>query len=259
MTFASLKRIWPQQVWQNKIQRFSNRPGGYNRHDMARRPLRNKTKFQYLLLAWFARFRRDLPWRRTNDPYHILVSEMMLQQTQVDRVTPKFEEWLEKYPDLAALAEADLEDVKATWKGLGYNIRPVRLHSIACETVARYGGELPREVEKLRAFTGIGRYTAGAIASLAYGQDEPILDTNVRRVLFRVFVGTGEMRSSAMERYLWEVAARVLPKGQAWEFNSALMDFGATRCMARKPACSTCPMEFFCRYRRKNRSLLPRK
>ncbi|HEY3416263.1 MAG TPA: A/G-specific adenine glycosylase, partial [Armatimonadota bacterium] len=212
--------------------------------------LLHKRKFQQALLAWFSAYQRDLPWRRTFDPYHVLVSEMMLQQTQVDRVIPKYAEWLEKYPTLEALAEADLDDVKSTWKGLGYNIRPVRLHSIACETVAEYGGELPREAEKLQQFTGIGRYTAGAVASLAYRQDAPILDTNVRRVLFRIFVGEGEMRSSAMENRLWEIAEKTLPRGQAWEFNSALMDFGATWCTAFRPQCTACPMADFCHQRR---------
>lgn len=217
--------------------------------------LPNKVKFQHALLAWFAEHRRDLPWRRTSDPYHILVSEMMLQQTQVDRVTPKYAEWLEKYPTLDALADAEIEDVKATWKGLGYNIRPVRLHSIAQETVAKYGGELPRDAGQLQQFSGIGRYTAGAVASFAYGHDEPILDTNVRRVLFRVFVGEGEMRAHAMEGHLWEISARVLPRGQAWTFNSALMDFGALVCTARQPQCPACPMASFCRDRRKKSAL----
>lgn len=213
--------------------------------------LPNKVKFQRALLDWFAEHQRDLPWRHTSDPYHILVSEMMLQQTQVDRVTPKYAEWLEKYPDLHTLADADIDDVKATWKGLGYNIRPVRLHGIARETVALYGGELPRDAETLRGFKGIGRYTAGAVASFAYRHDEPILDTNVRRVLWRVFVGKDDMRSHAMEQRLWAISARVLPKGRAWEFNSALMDFGATRCTARAPHCPDCPMATFCRYAKK--------
>jgi A/G-specific adenine glycosylase len=213
--------------------------------------LPNKLKFQRALLAWFAQYRRDLPWRRTSDPYHILVSEMMLQQTQVERVTPKYAEWLEKYPTLDTLADAELEDVKATWKGLGYNIRPVRLQSIARETVAEYGGALPESAAQLRQFKGIGRYTAGAVASFAYRHDEPILDTNVRRVLFRVFLREGEWRGQARERRLWEISARVLPRGQAWEFNSALMDFGALCCTARQPHCATCPMSTFCRFLKK--------
>ncbi len=213
--------------------------------------LQYKTRFQQALLAWFAVHGRDLPWRRTSDPYHILVSEMMLQQTQVERVTPKYAEWLEKYPTLEALAEAELDEVKGTWKGLGYNVRPVRLHSIARETVAHYGGALPPSAAALRRFKGIGRYTAGAVASFAWRLDEPVLDTNVRRVLFRVFLGTGDPRASAVERYLWTVAARVLPRGHAWEFNSALMDFGATLCTARAPRCPACPMEAFCRVQRR--------
>ena len=214
--------------------------------------LPNKVKFQRALLAWFAIHRRDLPWRHTSDPYHILVSEMMLQQTQVERVTPKYREWLERYPTLGDLAEADVEDVKAAWQGLGYNIRPVRLHSIAQETVADYGGELPREPEQLEQFKGIGRYTAGAIASFAYGKDAPILDTNVRRVLFRIFVNEGDPRRGPLNRRLWEISARVLPKGRAWEFNSALMDFGAMICTARAPTCEGCVMGAFCKHRKAN-------
>lgn len=209
--------------------------------------LPNKMKFRRALLAWFAEYGRDLPWRQTVDPYHILVSEMMLQQTQVERVLPKYAEWLRKYPTLEALADADIPDVIITWKGLGYNIRPLRLHAIARETVANYGGTLPRDVERLRQFKGIGRYTAGAVASFAFQLDEPILDTNVRRVLFRVFVGQGDMRSSAMERRLWEISARVLPRGNAWAFNSALMDFGALLCTARQARCVACPLAAFCR------------
>ena len=213
--------------------------------------LPNKVNFQRALLAWFAEHRRDLPWRHTSDPYHILVSEMMLQQTQVERVTPKYAEWLGKYPTLDTLADADLAEVTNTWKGLGYNIRPVRLHGIARETQAHYGSELPRSAEQLQQFKGIGRYTAGAVASFAYRHDEAILDTNVRRVLFRVFVGVGDPRGGAMERHLWEISARVLPRGQAWEFNSALMDFGAIHCTARQPHCEGCPMSRFCRLMKK--------
>ena len=135
---------------------------------------------------------RDLPWRQTDDPYHILVSEIMLQQTQVDRVLPKYREWLDKYPSLHALAAAPEPDVTATWYPLGYNIRPKRLQTIAREAVARYGGQLPADEETLLSFKGIGAYTAGAIRSFAFRQRAAILDTNVARVLFRVFVGKGD-------------------------------------------------------------------
>ena len=134
---------------------------------------------------------RDLPWRTTDDPYHILVSEVMLQQTQVDRVLPKYYEWLAKFPSLAALADAPEADVTSTWRPLGYNIRPTRLQSIAREAVSRFGGQLPSDEATLLSFKGIGRYTAGAIRSFAFGERAAILDTNVARVLFRVFVGGG--------------------------------------------------------------------
>ncbi|HEY3378502.1 MAG TPA: A/G-specific adenine glycosylase, partial [Armatimonadota bacterium] len=160
---------------------------------------------------------------------------------------------------LHTLADADLDEVKATWKGLGYNIRPVRLQAIARETVASYGGELPRDVEALRQFKGIGRYTAGAVASFAYQQDAPILDTNVRRVLFRVFIAAGDPRSGPLDRRLWEISARVLPKGKAWEFNSALMDFGALLCTARGAKCAACPMAAFCRSYGRNSAKVGRK
>jgi adenine-specific DNA glycosylase len=144
-------------------------------------------KFQRALLAWYGRHGRDLPWRRTRVPYRVLVSEIMLQQTQVERVVPKYRQFLRAYPSLRALAAADVEDVRRLWYPLGYNIRPVRLHAIARETMARYGGRLPDDAETLRALPGIGRYTAGALLSFAYGRDAAILDTNVRRVLGRVF------------------------------------------------------------------------
>ena len=149
----------------------------------------DRRRFRERLLAWYRRHGRDLPWRKTDDPYHILVSEIMLQQTQVDRVLPKYAEWLEKYPSLHALAAAPEREVTATWYPLGYNIRPRRLQTIAREAVARYGGQLPADEETLLSFKGIGAYTAGAIRSFAFRQRAAILDTNVARVLFRVFVG----------------------------------------------------------------------
>src|SRR6478609_11470429 len=137
--------------------------------------MKAKRRFQARLLTWYRRYGRDLPWRRTSDPYRILVSEVMLQQTQVDRVVPKYHEWLDKYPSLAALASASEEEVSETWRPLGYNIRPRRLHAIARESMARYGGELPDDEETLRSFKGIGEYTAGAVLSFAFGKREAIL------------------------------------------------------------------------------------
>ncbi len=202
--------------------------------------------FRRRLLEWYRRNGRDLPWRQTRDPYSILVSEVMLQQTQVDRVLPKYQEWLEKYPTLAALASAQETDVSETWRPLGYNVRPRRLHAIARESVARYGGELPGDEATLRSFKGIGAYTAGAVLSFAFGQRAAILDTNVARVLFRMFVGCGDPKSHAMRRHLWDVSRTVLPMRHVFDFNQALMDFGATLCTARKPQCPVCPMRAGC-------------
>lgn len=203
--------------------------------------------FQTRLLTWYAENKRDLPWRKTSDPYSILVSEIMLQQTQVDRVIPKYEEFLQKYPTLEALAKAPVDEVKRTWYPLGYNIRPMRLHSIAREAVEKYGGKIPDDLDTLQSLKGIGRYTAGAVLSFAYGRAAPILDTNVRRVLHRVFIGQGDARSHRVQRELWELSEALIPAGKAYDFNQALMDFGATMCTARKPLCLICPMQQTCK------------
>ena len=202
--------------------------------------------FRRRLFEWYRRHGRDLPWRRTRDPYRVLVSEVMLQQTQVDRVLPKYDEWLQKYPSLEALASAPIRDVTRTWRPLGYNIRPRRLHAIARESVARYGGELPSDHDTLMSFKGIGAYTAGAIRSFAFGQRAAILDTNVARVLFRIFVASGDIKAHAMRRQLWAISEVMVPRKRVFDFNQALMDFGATICVARKPKCAACPMTKLC-------------
>lgn len=217
---------------------------------MKKVPLPTETQrrtFRRQLLKWYDAHGRDLPWRNTDDPYHILVSEVMLQQTQVDRVLPKYAEWLGKYPSLAALADAPIGDVAQTWRPLGYNIRPRRLHAIARESVERFGGELPSDEETLLSFKGIGAYTAGAIRSFAFRERAAILDTNVARVLFRVFVGKGDPRRHAMTRHLWRVSETLIPVRHAFDFNQALMDFGAMVCVARNPKCLICPMAKDCR------------
>ena len=206
-----------------------------------------RRRFRQRLLTWYRRHGRDLPWRKTGDPYHILVSEIMLQQTQVDRVLPKYAEWLQKFPSFDALASAPEQEVTDTWYPLGYNIRPKRLQSIAREAVARYGGQLPADEETLLSFKGIGAYTAGAIRSFAFGERAAILDTNVARVLFRVFVGKGDPKSHAMTRHLWAVSTTLVPVRHVFDFNQALMDFGAMVCSARKPKCLVCPMTKSCR------------
>jgi A/G-specific adenine glycosylase len=208
-------------------------------------PPKTKRRFQRELLKWYELSGRDLPWRKTFDPYKILVSEVMLQQTQVDRVIPKYHEFLERYPTFHDLAKARPEEVRQTWYPLGYNIRPLRLHSIACETVSRYEGSLPSAAEELLSFKGIGRYTAGAIRSFAFREDAPILDTNVMRVLHRVFVGKGDAKKQ--KTLLWAISETLIPKGQGYDFNQALMDFGAMVCTARDPYCLLCPMKQLCK------------
>jgi A/G-specific adenine glycosylase len=203
-------------------------------------------RFQRALLAWYARHGRDLPWRRTRVPYRVLVSEIMLQQTQVDRVIPKYRQFLRRYPTLRALAGAPVAHVRRLWYPLGYNIRPVRLHAIARESVARYGGRLPEDAAALRALPGVGRYTAGAVLAFAFGQDVPVVDTNVRRVLTRVFLGRRRTARLRGEKTLWALAEALVPPGRGYDFNQALMDFGATWCTPRRPRCAPCPMRAFC-------------
>ena len=213
----------------------------------------DRQRFRRLLLTWYRKNGRDLPWRKTSDPYHILVSEIMLQQTQVDRVLPKYQEWLAKYPSFQALADAPVDDVTSTWRPLGYNIRPQRVHSIARETVEHYGGHLPSDDETLRSFKGIGAYTAGAIRSFAFGQRAAILDTNVARVLLRVFIGRGQVKHHATRQRLWSISGALVPR-KAFDFNQALMDLGAMVCIARNPRCLICPMQRMCRARQPERT-----
>ena len=167
----------------------------------------------------------------------------MLQQTQVSRVLPKYHEWLTKYPTLEVLARASVGEVREAWYPLGYNIRPVRLRQIARAALRDHAGKIPDTREELLKMKGIGPYTAGAVLSFAYGRDAAILDTNVRRVLRRVFLGDGAAPGSAA---LWNLSERLLPAGKAYDFNQALMDFGATVCTARAPRCRGCAMARFC-------------
>jgi A/G-specific adenine glycosylase len=190
------------------------------------------------VLDWYAVNQRDLPWRRTRDPYAILVAEVMLQQTQVDRVLPKWYAWLERFPTLASLAEASPADAIRAWQGLGYNVRALRLHGVARQAVTQLDGQLPRTVAGLLALKGIGRYTAGAVACFAYEQPVAMVDTNVRRVLSRVF----RVAPSAVE----SLADRVVPPAAAYAWNQALMDLGATLCRAQRPLCLVCPLVAEC-------------
>jgi len=247
---VDLHRVVPSGLYEMP----AKQPASTRKHPSARgtqpapMPLpRDRQRFRERLLSWYRRHGRDLPWRQTSDPYHILVSEIMLQQTQVERVLPKYAEWLEKYPSLHALASAPEGEVTATWYPLGYNVRPRRLQTIARESVARYGGQLPADEETLLSFKGIGAYTAGAIRSFAFRERAAIVDTNVARVLFRVFVGRGDPKSHAMKRHLWALSETLVPSRHVFDFNQALMDLGAMVCVARNPKCLVCPMTKSCR------------
>ncbi len=170
----------------------------------------------------------------------------MLQQTQVERVIPKYREFLRRYPSFERLARARPAEVRRTWYPLGYNVRPVHLQEIARETVARYDGRLPDDPAALRRMRGIGPYTAGAVLSFAYHREVPIVDTNVRRVLGRVFLGPRRLARLHGQKAMWDLAAALLPRGRVYDYNQALMDFGATWCTARAPRCRRCPMRGFC-------------
>jgi A/G-specific adenine glycosylase len=205
------------------------------------------------LLIWYADHRRDLPWRRTRDPYHIWVAEVMLQQTQVATVAPYYERFLARFPTVAALAAASLDEALKLWEGLGYYARARHLHAAARWVVAEHGGRVPNTMAALLALPGVGRYTAGAILSIAYGQDAPALDGNVRRALSRVFAIEEDVTRGAGRRRLWALAEELLPPGRAGDFNQALMDLGATVCTPRAPLCNRCPLAENCRAHRSSR------
>ncbi len=197
------------------------------------------------LLAWYDRHGRDLPWRRTKDPYRIWVSEIMLQQTRVETVKPYWARFLERYPTVQALAEADDEDVRAAWAGLGFYRRARNLHA-AARLGAAAGGELPTTVDGIRDLPGIGRYTAGAILSSAHDAKVPILDGNVIRVLARLFRVPGAPDTSVVRKRLWALAEAVLPDDRPGDFNQSLMDLGATVCTPVGPRCGGCPLRAGC-------------
>jgi len=212
------------------------------------------------LLEWYAAHARDLPWRGHPDPYAVWVSEVMLQQTQVDTVKPYFARWMARFPTVEALAQADEQDVLALWEGLGYYRRARALHRAAQEVVARYRGRLPDDPQTLQTLPGIGKYTAHAIASLAFGRDVPVLDGNVKRVLARAFAVETPVDTAAGERALWALAEAHLPRGKAADYNQALMDLGATVCTPRAPRCAACPLEDLCRARQSgNPEAFPKK
>lgn len=197
------------------------------------------------LIGWFGANGRDLPWRHTRDPYRVLVAELMLQQTQVERVIPKYHAFLAQFPDIHTLATAPTSAVITAWQGLGYNRRALYLQRTAQAVVSQYAGIFPRDVATLKQLPGIGDYTSGAIACFAYEQDVAFLDTNIRRVILRLLTDPQALIPS--EQSLRDLAAQHVPSGQGWAWNQAIMELGAIICTANSPKCPRCPLRGDCR------------
>ncbi len=197
--------------------------------------------FRLALLDFFDAARRDLPWRETDDPYRILVSEIMLQQTRVETVVPYYRKWIERFPDARTLADAELQEVLLHWQGLGYYRRARNLHAAVREVMETHGGEVPGDARTLASLPGVGPYTAGAVASIAFGEAVPAVDGNVRRVLARLLD-----QPSPSQRWLQAVAGRLVDPERPGDFNQALMELGATRCRPRAPDCARCPVSRWC-------------
>jgi A/G-specific adenine glycosylase len=224
-------------------------------------PTEAATAFRRKLHGWFRQHSRDLPWRKTRDPYRILISELMLQQTQVSRVLDFYRRFLERFPDLPSLAKAKPQRVLEAWEGLGYYARARNLHTLARHVTETRGGVIPSEPAELRSLPGVGAYTAGAVASFAYEKRAALVDTNVARVLHRVFAPELDPKSGAGLKRLWHIAEQLLPRtGKlTWTHNQALMELGALICSARAPKCSMCPVQTGCASRdRYTRETAPR-
>jgi len=213
-------------------------------------PATEKPKFRRRLLAWFAESKRDLPWRRTRDPYRIWLSEIMLQQTRVAAVIPYYQRFLKTFPNVRALAQARTDRVLANWAGLGYYSRARNLQLAAKEIVSSHDGHFPREYEAALALPGIGRYTAAAVLSIAYEAPHAVLDGNVARVLARIGALRGDLRAPAMWRNLEAAAQELLARNSPGDWNQAMMELGATVCTPKSPRCGECPVEKSCRARK---------
>ncbi|MFD0672320.1 A/G-specific adenine glycosylase [Cohnella sp. GCM10027633] len=209
--------------------------------------------FSTELLRWYKRERRDLPWRRTKDPYHIWVSEIMLQQTRVETVIPYFNRFVGRFPTLRELAEAPEEDVLKHWEGLGYYSRARNLQAAVREVVSGYGAQVPSEKKAVSGLKGVGPYTAGAILSIAYNQPEPAVDGNVMRVLSRYFLLEDDIAKPATRVGMESLAAALIPEGEASDFNQALMELGAMVCTPKSPSCGDCPVALHCMAREAGR------
>ena len=219
-----------------------------------------KIFFSEKLLDWYSANKRSLPWRGQSNPYWIWVSEIMAQQTRLETVIPYFNRWIKKFPTIGKLAKATDQEVLNLWEGLGYYSRGRNLHKAAQIVDSEYNSKLPSEIKNLKSLPGIGPYTAGAIASMAFGQDEPVVDGNVKRVLSRIFNVSEEVNTPTGEKLIWEIARGNLPTGRAADYNQALMDLGATICLPRNPGCVECPLAKLCEANRLNlQGELPRK
>jgi A/G-specific adenine glycosylase len=208
------------------------------------------SRFRKNLLAWFGHSRRDLPWRRTSDPYRIWLSEIMLQQTRVNAVIPYYEKFLARFPDIDSLAEAPEEEVLRLWSGLGYYSRARNLQKAAQQIVARHNSKFPDSLEEALALPGVGDYTAAAILSIAYGKELAALDGNVARVLARLGAIRGDLRSGKLWQQLQKTAGALLAPRAPGDWNQAIMEFGATLCTPRSPQCLLCPISEFCQARK---------
>jgi A/G-specific adenine glycosylase len=198
------------------------------------------------LLAWYRRNQRPLPWRTTSDPYRIWISEIMLQQTQVDTVIPYYQRFLKAFPTVSSLAHAPLQDVLRQWENLGYYSRARNIHTASRMITEKFSGRIPDTMEEIKTLPGIGQYTAGAILSIAYGQPLPAVDGNVRRILCRLFALRKPVDDTREQKQLQKLAASLIPVKHPGDFNQALMDLGATICKARNPDCSRCPVAELC-------------
>jgi A/G-specific adenine glycosylase len=203
-------------------------------------------KIANILVKWYPRQARPYPWRSDGEPYHVWVAEIMLQQTRVETVVPYYQRWMEQFPTLKKLAESDPQAVLRVWEGLGYYSRAHHLHQAAIELVRENGGEIPNEVGLLLRLPGIGPSTAGAIASISFNKDAPILDGNVKRVIARVFDYPKPINLPKNEKELWDLVRQLLPQGKAGIFNQALMELGETICLPRNPRCNDCPIRKEC-------------
>ena len=205
-----------------------------------------RKKIQKRLIRWFEKKGRDLPWRKTQDPYTIWVSEIMLQQTQVSTVIPYYKIFLNTFPTVRHLAKANLSKVLKVWEGLGYYSRARNIHHAAQIVLSHFRGKVPDNLKDLRTLPGIGRSTAGSILSFAYNKEAPILDGNVKRVLSRIFAISGDPKKKKTEKLLWHISESLIPKGHSNSFNQALMDLGSTICTPKIPKCLSCPLKNLC-------------